>query len=111
MRLIQSLIQLFPSVTSAGTYGPIFSFCVILFLISRKVRYTVSLTYAIGSLIAFFAGSFYCCLDSMRVRLGNVIGVTGGYLLLLLALIQYLLEKRTRSKTIIEQKSSKSPQY
>jgi len=64
------------------------------FLLSRKVSYPVSLTYAINSFIAFLVGSIYDVIDFMGVTLGNVIGVIGGFVLLLLSLIQYTFERK-----------------
>ena len=103
MRLIQPLLQILTIVITADVYGTILSLVVIFFLLTRKETHLVSLTYAIGSFLAFLVGSLYNVIDFMGVTLGNVIGVAGGYLLLLLVLIQYLFEKRAISKTIIEQ--------
>jgi hypothetical protein len=80
----------------AGILGTICSVCVILFLICKKTPSPVSLTYAIGSFIAFAVGGVAISIPEMarRITWGNVIGVIGGYSLLLLSIIQYNFERK-----------------
>ena len=98
MRFDSVFFEVYQGLTMVGTLGTICSVLAILFFIFKKEPSAVPLTYAIGSLIAFLIGNSYFSADFiLRITLGNVIGVVGGYLLLLLSLIQCLLDKKHKT--------------
>ena len=107
---LESMI-LYYSLNIAGLIGQILSLLVLIALLRPLKGSMRSIVYALGSAISFFIGSFYLAfvaifqylaspaanihlslpLSSITITVGwhNILGVVCGYLLLIIAIVQY----------------------
>ncbi|MFW9810317.1 MAG: hypothetical protein ACFFE6_13145 [Candidatus Thorarchaeota archaeon] len=73
---------------------------ILLLLFSRsKVASSATKTYVIGSILSFLVGSsgYYSIYFIVIITWGNVLGLIGGYLCIILAIVQYFFDRRKHS--------------
>ncbi len=78
-----------------GFIGLIISICLIIALLRSKVASISAQLYAIGAAIAFNVGGTYIFVTAFFFSFWNLVGLFGGYVFLVIALIQYNIDRRT----------------